>query len=240
MRISTLWLTFVAVLSLAVTLAADGAMGADNTPPTKAQELADNWPKTLGEAVDKVAASLSQEDRRRVVSTETENLIDFHFGWGTGIRNAFGLWAGNTALLESCGSREMHPDNASTVIIEAVWKRLRAEADPAFLKQLEKMHSTAKAIMVPGADYHWARIEKAVADMNAAASTFRTRHKGNDRYAPLRVEIAGAVTPDWPVVFENRTDKPVSIYDLLSRFARSHGFEIIYDYPVARIYREKK
>jgi uncharacterized protein DUF6794 len=51
-----------------------------------------------------------------------------------GIRNAFGLWQGNAALLKSCAEARygpgpdamfMHPDDASGVIIEAVWRRLQ-------------------------------------------------------------------------------------------------------------------
>lgn len=226
-----LWLALVAIpaYSLAV----------DKEPATSAEDSAKSWPKSVDEAVTKIVGGLSEHDRRRVVSTEKEDLILFHHGWGTGIRNSFGLWSGNLELLRSCGSQSMHPDEASMVIIEAVWKKLRAEADPTFLIHLEKMRSTAKAILVPSPNYHWARIEKAVADMNAAVAAFRTQNK-DDRFAPLKVEIAGAVTPDWPVVYENPNSKPVSIHDLLACFAMSHGFEIIYDYPVARIYREEK
>ncbi len=47
-----------------------------------------------------------------------------------GIRNAYGLWAGNKALLESCGSANIHPDECSMTIIEAVWDRLQEMEQP--------------------------------------------------------------------------------------------------------------
>lgn len=63
-----------------------------------------------------------------VRSMPKDDLIEFHFGWGMGIRNAFGLWGGNEALLQSCAEARgypfIHPDDASMVIIEAVWERL--------------------------------------------------------------------------------------------------------------------
>lgn len=80
-------------------------------------------PKTVEEAVNRILAGMDDANKTRVRETPRDKLILFHHGWGTGIRNAFGLWSGNTALLESCGER--HPDDASMVIIEAVWARLQ-------------------------------------------------------------------------------------------------------------------
>lgn len=83
----------------------------------------DELPKTVEEAVDRILAGMDDENKTRVRQTPREKLILFHHGWGTGIRNSFGLWGGNAALLESCG--EKHPDSASMVIINAVWARLQ-------------------------------------------------------------------------------------------------------------------
>lgn len=79
---------------------------------------------------DHVAQSLDDESRTIVKSTEYDDLIQFHHGWGTGIRNASGLWAGNDELNLSCArlrdrDSKMHPDNVSMIIIEEVWKLLR-------------------------------------------------------------------------------------------------------------------
>lgn len=87
----------------------------------------DEWPKTLDEAVARLLSVLSEESKQVVRETSEADLIRFHFSWGQGIRNDFGLWRGNRELLASCG--HVHPDDASMVIIKAVWKRLR-EAEP--------------------------------------------------------------------------------------------------------------
>ncbi|WP_456753598.1 DUF6794 domain-containing protein [Bradyrhizobium sp. USDA 4461] len=43
-------------------------------------------------------------------------------GFGTWIRNRYGLWRGNDKLiLSACGFR-CHPEDASMKIIEAVWQ----------------------------------------------------------------------------------------------------------------------
>jgi hypothetical protein len=82
-----------------------------------------NWPKTVDEAVARILSTLSEEDRRHVKETPKEKLIRFHHGWGMSIRNSFGLWRGNAALLAD--AKKGHPDGASMVIIEAVWSRLQ-------------------------------------------------------------------------------------------------------------------
>jgi len=62
-------------------------------------------------------------------------LILEHFGLALWIRNNFGLWQGNEALLESCADfvhedrtwyLSIHPDTASGVIVEALYERLVA------------------------------------------------------------------------------------------------------------------
>lgn len=86
-----------------------------------------SWPKTLPEAVQKALSSLSPEGKEIIRNTPVGDLIRFHHGWGTQIRNQFGLWQGNKELLRGYGSERMHPDSASMVIILAVWKELREE-----------------------------------------------------------------------------------------------------------------
>jgi hypothetical protein len=66
---------------------------------------------------------MEKSDKARLRDTKKEDLILFHHGWGTGIRNGFGLWGDNTNLMTDC--RAQHPDDASMVIIEAVWQSLQ-------------------------------------------------------------------------------------------------------------------
>lgn len=88
-----------------------------------------DWPQTVDEAVERILQGMSDADKQLLRSTPKDDLIQFHFGWGMGIRNNFGLWGGNASLMRSCaaasGQAFMHPDDASMVIIEAVWRWLR-------------------------------------------------------------------------------------------------------------------
>ena len=87
--------------------------------------MAPVYPRTLDEAVERVLADLSEADRDRVRNTPRGELIRFHHGWGTGIRNAFGLWGKNRELLESLGAGGWGADAVSMQIIETVWERLQ-------------------------------------------------------------------------------------------------------------------
>jgi hypothetical protein len=89
--------------------------------PAEAERAA--WPKTVDGAVTRLISGMSDEDKARVRDTKKEDLILFHHGWGTGIRNEFGLWRGNTNLMADCHTEV--PDDASMVIIQAVWQRLQ-------------------------------------------------------------------------------------------------------------------
>ncbi len=91
--------------------------------PTQAERA--GWPKTVDEAVTRLIDGMDDAERRMIRDTKKDGLIEFHHGWGTGIRNEFGLWKGNTNLLADCHAE--HPDDASMVIIRAVWERLQKQ-----------------------------------------------------------------------------------------------------------------
>ena len=85
------------------------------------------WPTTVDEAVGVVIVTLSDEDKASIAAMAESELIGLHFGLGAWIRNNLGLWKGNDQLMGDARERNqsMHPDDASMVIIEAVWERLR-------------------------------------------------------------------------------------------------------------------
>jgi len=84
-----------------------------------------HWPKSVEEAADRVISIMPEKDKRFVRETKREKLVQFHFGLGLYIRNAFGLWQGNSDLLESCGCR--HPDDCSMEIVTRIWEKLQGE-----------------------------------------------------------------------------------------------------------------
>ena len=80
----------------------------------------DDWPQSVGEPLDGLLASLVEDMLDTVEAMGRGDLLSLHFTLGMWLRNAFGPWRGNQALLEPCAayaaSRELrsywtgHPD----------------------------------------------------------------------------------------------------------------------------------
>jgi hypothetical protein len=90
---------------------------------------AKQYPKTVAEVVDILHANMTLNKEFFLASAEEQDLIDLHFSLGTEIRDDFGLWAGNEALLQSCrelsGDANLHVDDASMVIIRTLWEKVK-------------------------------------------------------------------------------------------------------------------
>jgi hypothetical protein len=100
--------------------------GESPSSPPKSVAERDIWPTSVDEAAREIARDLDDDSKARVRSTKKDDLIQYHHGWGTGIRNSLGLWRGNEKLLKSCGQgKVVHPDDCSMIIIEAVWRLLQ-------------------------------------------------------------------------------------------------------------------
>jgi hypothetical protein len=151
-------MTFLATVLVAALAAACSKQGQTThdpnagpaTKPAAAVDANDpnTWPRTLDQAVANVVAGMSDRDKTLVRALSQRDMISFHMGWGMGIRNEFGLWRGNLDLLKSCAANEaritgrkvpqppgedansmlIHPDDASGVILEAVWLELQKSA----------------------------------------------------------------------------------------------------------------
>ena len=79
-------------------------------------------PTKLSEIVEDIIKDMSEADKANVVNTVEEDLIQFHHGWGTAIRDHYNLGQ-NKALVKATGKE--HPDDASMIIIRAVWQQLQ-------------------------------------------------------------------------------------------------------------------
>lgn len=82
-----------------------------------------SWPRTVDEAADLIISSMAGDEKQEMQCMAEEDLIFLHLGFGETIRNQCGLWVGNKELLNACGT--MHPDDATMVIVEALWRRLQ-------------------------------------------------------------------------------------------------------------------
>jgi hypothetical protein len=85
-------------------------------------------PETVNEAVERLVFELSLKDKTTIANMDEDDLINLHFPFGLSIRNRF-LYPENEKLLESCRfvskDKYLHWDQASSVIIKELWKRLK-------------------------------------------------------------------------------------------------------------------
>lgn len=86
----------------------------------------EKWPKTVEATVADIIAGMSNSDKEMVRKTKRDELSKFHFSWGMGIRNHYGLLRGNEELLRvACDDHWLlDADEASHRIMEAVWDAL--------------------------------------------------------------------------------------------------------------------
>lgn len=89
-------------------------------------QVENGLPTTCEEAIKAIAEGLDEESITTLRETKKEDLIMFHFSWGMGSRNSYGLWSEKSPIRISCakrvGEKDIHPDNASGLIIEGVWE----------------------------------------------------------------------------------------------------------------------
>lgn len=108
----------------------------------------DIYPESVESAATKLVSSISAEDKQEIIGKKKIDLIMYHHGWGTGIRNNFGLWKGNSKLLEDCGSPTIHPDECSMIIIERVWVKLRDSVSKEEIEGIDKINSLLEEITI--------------------------------------------------------------------------------------------
>jgi len=86
-----------------------------------------NYPESIEKAAEILIEALDENDLNAIKKMNEDDLLGVHMSLGQGIRNSMGLWGDNKALLKSCGSEEMHPDDASSAIVKFLWLKLRHE-----------------------------------------------------------------------------------------------------------------
>ena len=111
-------------------------------------------PKTVDEAVQILKTEwLKPKNIDWILRNLKDHVIwTLYRPFGTGVRNAFRLWGDNAALHESCGDKD--PEGCSVVIFERLWESVRADADPALIRQLDCQFQVARAIHIDEAGFY--------------------------------------------------------------------------------------
>lgn len=119
-------------------------------------------PKTVDEAVQVLKTKwLQAKDRDWILrNTKEEIRWSLYMGFGTSVRNEFGLWGDNQALRDSCGTKD--PEGCSVVILDRLWESVRGDADPALVRQLDCQFQLTHAIHVSLKGFHQLTIREMI------------------------------------------------------------------------------
>jgi hypothetical protein len=94
---------------------------------------------------------------------EDEVVTTLHLPFGTGVRNAFGLWGTNKPLLASCGTEQA--EECSSVIFSALWRQIRASADSKEVAKLDCQFALVDSLQVRYKGFHKLRTGELVNDL---------------------------------------------------------------------------
>ncbi len=86
-------------------------------------------PRTLDDAVNRLIAELPFRERTKIGNMAKEDLQTLYPTFMPRLRDDFGLWDDNTALLASCRTAvedpQLHQDEAGPLIVRKLWKKLQ-------------------------------------------------------------------------------------------------------------------
>jgi hypothetical protein len=151
-------------------------------------------PKTVDEAVQVLKTKwLQPKDLDWILrNTRGEVTNSLYMGFGTGVRNQFGLWGDNQPLHDSCGTRDS--EGCSVVILNRLWESVHGDADPALVHQLDCQFQLADAIHVSLKGFHQLTtremIRRLQSQIDAQLSTLAASSVPNCQ-SSLTLDVAG-------------------------------------------------
>ena len=85
-------------------------------------------PRSVHASVDRIVKGITPRWRDTLLNTKRDELVQYQTNWGKGIRDSLCLMAGGNDQLirDACDGDLCHPEDASMVIMEAVWDRLQS------------------------------------------------------------------------------------------------------------------
>lgn len=97
---------------------------AQDEKPESPAEKEERIPTTLDEAHAELERLLPAEELKKIDAMKSEEeMIEYHFGLGRGIRNSWGLWGGSPLSKHMQELGFTHADDMSGVILETFWSK---------------------------------------------------------------------------------------------------------------------
>lgn len=118
--------TMLAALSAVLALSSVITPPHAGVPPVHRVLAADDVPRTLEECFVVLTKNLAPEDIERMRSGPEDDMVLYHHGLGTWIRNSWGLWKQGPLYQYFYRMGLRHPDDMSGVILTSFWRYLHA------------------------------------------------------------------------------------------------------------------
>jgi uncharacterized protein DUF6794 len=120
-----------------------------------------SWPTSIEGAVTTLEATLDADARQRLAELGPYDLRFLHSTMGAWIAEHFGLAHGNYRLHADCGFGDyIDPDSCTSLVIETLWKKLRAELPAQQRAALEVLEARMEAVVVPPFDFRRTPLEE--------------------------------------------------------------------------------
>lgn len=151
-------------------------------------------PKTVNEVVQVLKSKwLHPKDRDWILRNPKDEVRSrLYLGFGTAVRNEFGLWGDNEPLHDSCGTKD--PEGCSVVILDRLWESVRSDADPTLVHQLDCQFQLAQAIHVSLKGFHQLTtrdmIRRLQSQINSQLAKVATS-SGRSCQSSLTLDVAG-------------------------------------------------
>ncbi|BCT93658.1 hypothetical protein LYSHEL_26850 [Lysobacter helvus] len=166
------------------------------------------WPSTVDEAVDRLLGDMPADDVDWMRRNPKEDVVGhLYMGYGTGVRNEFGLWGDNDALRKSCGTDD--PEGCSVVIIEAMWNKVQAQTDPALRAALQCQFATVHRVRIDTKGWYLLRLGEMLDDMQSQIDRQMPAAAAPGCPTQLRIVPAGNPNRQCFVRAEFETEQPL-------------------------------
>jgi hypothetical protein len=141
------------------------ALAQDEKPAAPA-EKEQKIPRTLAEAHAELERVFPAEELKKIDAMKSEDeMIEYHFGLGMGIRNSWGLWGGSPLSKHMQDLGFTHADDMSGVILETFW--CKRHGKPFRLKERAAENATYWEAARKAEEEETERVESAKQKMRA-------------------------------------------------------------------------
>ena len=116
------------LLGMVLVVGGCGTTSVDRLPSNGPQRAGGDVyiPKDLDDSLAQLNKLFTADDIRRIKAAPEADMFEYQLGWGTWLRNDWGLWNGSRLAQWFEAQGVHHPDDMSSIILDSYWRRVHA------------------------------------------------------------------------------------------------------------------